>query len=773
MQAMQDVLEWGLGHRLSELTAGRLGFTAPVDSSVIIAGVALLSSVVWLLYWRTRAAPTGRLKILLVSLKTAALALLFLCLLMPTLTTSRQVAQERYLGIIVDNSSSMTIKDSDNGRSRGEVATALLMGRNGLLARLQAHFQTRLFRFDTGTLPISGMSDLTFTGSRTHLAQGLQQVAETLRGLPLSALLLLTDGADNSSADPVREARLLKSLGIPVYALGIGRQVLENDRAITQVSAARTVMQDAIFDVDITVQDRGRRERDFELRIEQEGNLVASKVVKVEERGASERYTLQLTPDRDGVLVYTAYIAETGDDLIPENNRHTFVVDTQKRRADVLYIEGHPRNEYKFIRRAVAGDQSLRLATYLQTGPHKFLRQGIDAPQELANGYPREKADLYRYEAIIFGDIPSQFFTAEQLAVTRDFVSERGGGFLMIGGATAFDEGFIASPIAEMLPVGLLRQDQLPLTLRNAPGKDDQPGRATFALRLTPAGERMAMLRMAREDEVNRQWWGKMPTLQGINATARAKPGATVLAIHPTLRYAGHPLPLIAQQRFGRGRTMVITTASTWRWQMLLPHDDLSHERFWRQILRHLTAAAPPPITLTLEHSAYSRGDEARLRVSVADATYSPLNDATVWLKITDPSGSVRDIQLEWSITEAGIYNGAFEVQREGVYSLQVASTSSTGAWTEVSTHFWTGPPHFEYLDAAMDADLLQRVADASGGAFYTPATASQLLNDLQRLRQTVSLEHAQPIWDMPLVLALLIGCFAVEWTLRRRKGLS
>ncbi len=350
--------------------------------------------------------------------------------------------------------------------------------------------------------------------------------------------MLITDGGDNSREEPVRAARILKSLDVPLP--GVGQRIIEKDREIVQVSTSRTVTAGSIFDVNITVQDQGYNQRDVELIIEQGDKVVGKKEVKAPESGTSGRYTLQLTPDREGLLVYTVRIPEEPDDRIPENNRRTFLVNNLKKQADILYIEGHPRNEYKFIRRAVTGDQTLRLATYLQTGPRKFLRQGIDSPQELANGYPRKKEDLYRYEAILLGDIPKNFFTADQLAMTRDFVSERGGGFLMIGGATDFDEGFMTSPIAEIA----VTRDQLPPSAR----PQWRHPRVEFALRLT-GREQSAMLRM-RLRMTNRHV-GKMPDVQGINVDGRAKPGRSC-SVHSAL--PGPCLSVIAHTVSGVAR---------------------------------------------------------------------------------------------------------------------------------------------------------------------------------------------------------------------------
>jgi uncharacterized membrane protein len=399
------------------------------------------------------------------------------------------------------------------------------------------------------------------------------------------------------------------------------------------------------------------------------------------------------------------------------------------------------------------------------------LRQGIESPQELADGYPREKEDLYRFSAVIFGDVSKEFFSADQLAMTREFVSERGGGLLMLGGTTALDESYTDTPIADILPVTLLPAAQQPPQLRGDNGR--QPAGQKFTLRLTPEGEQAALLRLGISDEINRQLWEKMPQLEGISVTGPAKPGATVLAEHSTLSFRGRPLPVIAYQRYGRGRTMVITTATTWRWQMLLPHDDLSHERFWRQVLRWLAAAAPSQVELSLDQDAYAAGEQVRVRLSVADRTYAPVNDASVWLKVTGPDGDIRDIPLQWAIEEDGIYTGTFTAGSEGIHQIEAAATLSSGEVSLAATGFLVAESNAEYIDAGADIGLLQKIAVGSGGKFYADTDVNQLVDDLKRRQKTVTVENQQDIWDIPLVLLTLFTLLTVEWWVRRRRGLS
>ena len=764
---MSNFFQFLLGHPPAGWVGGRLSFGIPVHFAVMIGGLAALIGVVWILYRKTTIAAGGRLKVFLIALRSSVLAALLLCLLQPMLITSMPVPQQTDVAVLVDNSHSMTIRDMEGGLSRGETAVDLLYGENGLMDRLQDDFQLHAFRIGAGSHPLSGPKDLTFTDTGTSLAEGLKQVTQTLKGLPLSGLILISDGGDNSRQDPIREAQILKALDIPVFTVGIGQSAILKDREITRVTAAKTVMEESIFDVNVTVRNRGYAEREFDILIEEGDRVVASKKVQTGKSHAAKRYTLELTAEDEGPRVYVVRIPEEEDETILQNNRRAFLVNKERKKSDVLYIEGHPRNEYKFIRRAVEGDETLRLVTYLKTGPQKFLRQGIGSPQELANGFPEKKEDLYKYAAIVFGDIPKSFFNAVQLAMTREFVSERGGGFLMLGGITAFEEGFFDSPIADVLPVTLLDPAQLPSQLR------ERAGGEKFSLRLTAEGEHTAMLRLGLAGPMNRQRWQKMPRLQGINVTGRVKPGATVLAVHPTLSLRNEPLPVIAYERYGRGRSMVIATASTWRWQMLLPHEDMSHERFWRQVLRWLAAAAPSPLELSFDKHSYGAGEQVNVRVRVSDSAYAPVNDATVWLKLTDSTTTIQDVPLEWAIDDEGIYTGAFNVHTDGIHKIEVAATSPSGEVQEASTHFLVVEPIVEFIDAGLDAALLKTMADISGGTFYMDNNTDRLAKDLKRLQKMVAVDVERDIWNLPIVLFLLFGLFALEWLIRRRKGMS
>ncbi len=779
---MTGILDFLTGDKLVALAEGNFSFGIPVDFPLLIVGTILVLVLAWTLYYRTTVEVSSALKILLVGLRSGILIILLLCLLQPVSIVSRVIPQESYIAVLLDNSRSMNIRDMEGQQSRAAMMTNHIFGGNGLLSKLEEQFRVRVFAFDADARRIDTAEDLSFAGSKTVFSQSLDDGMESLKGLPVSGVILISDGGDNSAGDPLRTASAFKSAQIPVFTLGVGVERLPKDLEIVRIHASETVMEGSIFDVNLLLRNQGYDDREIELQVEEGNRVVLSEKIKLENSGRVTRHTLQLNAEREGILVYTVRIPPQEDEIVSENNQRMFLVSNTRRQSDILYVEGHPRHEYKFIRRAIQGDKALRLVTYLQTGPHKFLRQGIKSPEELEKGFPGSREELFEYEAVIFGDVSRAFFSEEQLEITKEFVSKRGGGFLMLGGSTGFEENFMNTPIAEILPVIQIRQQSLPENLRgervSGDALDDRPTGDKYNLRLTAQGEDSPMMRLGLEAEQNRQLWEKMPQLQGINVTRRAKSGATVLAVHPNLRFEDTPLPLIVHERYGRGRTMAIMTASTWRWQMLQPYEDLSHERFWRQVLRWLTVDSPPRIRMILDRESYSPGERVEIQIQVSDKTYTLLDDATVWLKIGKPDGTVEDMRLQWNIEQEGVYRGSFEVLQEGAYHLEASATTSSPQneetiLTKRPLSFLVVTSDLEFSNPGMNAALLEKIAETSGGQYFKWQDRNKLLEAIHHARKTHTVEMEEDLWDMPLVLILLFIFFTIEWISRRRKGLS
>ena len=759
---------------LTALEEGTFSFAYGISPWLFGVFVLLIIAGVWLTYFKTTRPLTPGWKTFFVTTRSSVLVLILFCLLRPVITTMQAAPQETYLGVLIDDSQSMSIADLPGGQSR-QAAIGETFFEDGIIDELSEFFQIRTFRFDGQTQRINGMEGLSEEGTASSVDQALRYVDDQLNGLRLGGLVLVTDGADNGDSDPINAAQDFGNRRIPIFTVGVGQEDIPQDIGIVDVTAAKTVLEGSVFNVQVDVNHQGFEGQEVGLSIRDGEEIVATEVVTLGAEGVARRFDLELTPERPELIVYDLQIELQSGEIIEQNNSYSFLVDnTEKPPLDVLYIEGHPRNEYKFIRRAVQGDDSIRLATYLQTGPEKYYRQGIESPTELAEGFPASKEDLYAYEAIVLGDIEESFFNDDQLQMIDEFVAERGGGFLMSG---MVDEEFIDTPIADILPVTIVEENFLPGHLRGGIRRGDHPTAELFYPRLTNNGEFSPLLRLSGEDSLNENFWRQLPELQGVYVTGRIKPGATVLLEHPVLQYQNQPLPIVAQQRYGSGRSVSVTTASTWRWQMMMHSEDQSHETIWRQLLRWLAVSAPERITIEFDREFYNVGDEVNVTALVLNDQYEPDNDATLWMQTTDPLDQVSDVPMEWNIEEDGVYRANFTVEEEGVFSLLVDVASAAGDAavdaSEKRTAFVVTPSLREYTNAEMDAVLLGRIADASGGSYFNLSDVNGLPESVEFTPNAYSREVQIDLWDQPWLLALLILLLCIDWISRRMKGLS
>lgn len=760
-------------YALEAIREGRFSFAYGPHPLLTLLLFALIPLVVWLLYRRTTRPISPGWKGLLVGLRSLVLVLLLLMLMRPVISTWQVNPQETYLAVLVDDSESMQIGDLANGESRLNAVQSALYGDAGVLAPLAERYQVRTFGFDKTLRRISNESELTAAGNLSNLDLALNQVIEQLGGLPLSGVVLISDGADNSGSDVLARARDLAARQIPVFTVGVGQAQIPRDVGITEVSAASTILDNSIFDVQVNLVQQGYAGRAVRLSVLDGESEVLSQTVTLGADGASRRYELELTPERREPILYELQVEPLDQELVLQNNRYQFLVDNSERPPlNVLYVDGHPRNEFKFIRRAVEGDNSLRLASYLQTGPGRFYRQGINTPLELNTGFPTRAEDLYQYQAVVIGDIARDFLTNEQLVLLQDFVAERGGGLLVSG---AMDDAFLDTALTDVLPLTAVRSTSLPAYLQGGVRRGPHATGELFSPRLTPAGEFSPLLRLSSDDGENRRLWTEMPQLQGVYVTGRPKPGATVLMEHPLLQYDNQAIPVLATQRYGSGRSMSIATASTWRWQMLMPAVDDSHQRVWRQMLRWLSQEALERVTVDFDKPFYNSGDMVDVSVLVRDAAYEADNNASLWLQRSDPDGTVEDIPMEWDINEDGVYRSRFVAGEEGVYRalVDVSGADSTLIDNEKQVAFVVTPSLREFNDAGRDDALLARISENSGGRYYDLENINQLVADIERTPGAFSREVQEDLWDRPFLLALLIALMCADWMARRYRGLS
>ncbi len=478
-----------------------------------------------------------------------------------------------------------------------------------------------------------------------------------------------------------------------------------------------------------------------------------------------------------GARTLTFRIPVQPDEQVTENNVQQAVVRVRNTRERILYVEGEPRSEMRFIRAAVQADSNLQLVVLQRTAENKFLRIAVDTSTELADGFPTTRAELYRYRAVILGSMEASFFTHDQLAMLADFVNVRGGGLLLLGGRRAFSEGgYAGTPLADAMPVAVC--------VRAA--TDSVTFLADLAVGLTPSGMTSAVTQVKQDAEKSAERWRSLPAVTSVNRIRGVKPGAITLIAGAKPRagratdhgaaLASYEQPVLVYQRYGRGLSVALPIQDSWTWQMdaSIPVGDPTFATFWRQMLRWLTSDVPGRVMATTTPDQVNPRSPVEVRAEVVDSGFVKVNDADVVAHVTAPSGGVRDVPLEWAVDRDGEYRAAFTPDEPGMYVVRVeASSRGTGVATSDSAFVRVAELNTEFIDAEMRAPLLKRIATETGGRFYTPATVGTLADDIAMSKRGVTVVNEMDLWDMPINLIVLLGLMSTEWAYRKARGLA
>lgn len=713
---------------------------------VLGAAVAALAAVLGWQVWRNSALGARRAAVWL--LETAFAALVLLLLWHPAISIASLKPQENIVAVLVDDSRSMGIRE--DGKTRIEQALATLNG--GLISDLEQKFQVRIYRFGADLERLDDTDSLKGTQPASHLAASLRQMAAEASSLPIGAAIVLSDGAENSGGIGLETISQLKRRRLPVHTIGYGREHPARDVEIQDAVLPERALANSNVIAMVTLRQYGYDRQKTRLVARDGGKTLASKEITLKEGGVDQTETLMIEAGAPGARGIEITVEFLPDEENVRNNKLTRVVNVSGQKPRILYVEGEPRWEMKFIRRALEEDTALRLVSILRTTENKIYRQGIDHPSELEKGFPSKAEELFAFHGLIFGSVDANYFTPGQQELIRDFVDRRGGGVLFLGGRAALSEGgYMRPPFSDLLPVTL-------------PDRKGTFHRDPAVLELTPMGRESVILRLAENPEANVERWKRMPPLADYQEVGEPKPGAVTLAVH-----GRHPL--LVTENYGRGRTAVFATGGSWRWRMLQDHKDRTHEIFWRQFLRWLVAGTPGTVTSSTPKPVLYDEGALTLAAEVRDKSFQSVSDARVEARIIGPGGATATVELTPNPQEQGSYSAAWSADTPGSYLAEIIATRGGEELGRDVVTFSREDSVAENFHTGQNRELLTRLSAETGGRYYRPDQTEKLAEEIQYSEAGIAVRETRDLWDMPAVFLLALMLRSAEWLLRRKWG--
>ena len=761
---MEQIFNFLFKYRPSLFSKSQFGFGASASWLLAIAVLLGLGILAYFLYVRFNVQLPTKARVSLIFLRTTLMALIVFLIMRPIIVVPAVLPQSSYVLVLMDDSSSMKLKN-EGEETRLDALKGLMGAESKFYKTLADNFKVRTYQFSQ-TASRADASQLTGEGQQTNLTAAIEQAMRDAAGLPVSSVVVMSDGASNSENDAANNLSNtltnLKARNLPVFTVGIGQEKIEGDVEVVRATAPRRVIAGASVTAEVLLKSSDPAQKNVELVLTEDSHPLRTQPV-VLQGGATSVTRVTFTPLAPGIHRY-AFTAKPSDgEPILENNAQELIIEVEDAHPKILYIEGEPRWEYGKIRSAFVEEKNMTLISVLRSADGKFYRQGVESGEDLITGFPKTEEELFKYDAIVIGSIEATFFSFDQLRAIEQFVSRRGGTVLLLGGSKSLTAGgYGNTPVADLLPVYM-----------NGVTSDESQ---TFVAQLSARGREHTAVRLADTVEANVKAWEQMPAVTLPEVVTEVKPGATIL-LEAKNKTTNKVVPLLVEERYGRGRTLSLLASDTWRWRLMLDSQNKSFEKFWLSLSRYLVESVRHTVEAAPERLSYGSKEAVKLKVEVGDEKYLHVAGAQVTARVTTPSGNTLEVPLK-AASEEGFegYATTLVGEEDGLYKVEVTAKrgdKSAAVLGTAKASFLVGPLNREAYDAAQNRELLRRIAGDTGGNYYALSQSDNLLEDIKHLESNNSVKVTYDLWDMPINFLLAVALAAAEWFIRKRRGLA
>ncbi|MFW6170428.1 MAG: glutamine amidotransferase [Planctomycetota bacterium] len=752
---------------LHELFPG-LSELFPGFASLVLMALAVVVVVLTTLFYRQAyaALSSWQWKVLY-GLRLLAIGIVLLLLLRPVLSFQQEVQRPKTVVFAVDNSASMGISDTAQEGTRWEQACDQVQQ---LWPELHDIYDLRLVAFSDRSQHLESPSKLggvQAEGSATSLSRGLLSAERSASGKSTEAVVLFSDGIQNTAGSPVAIAR---RLGTRVITIGTGDprhdRSMRRDIRVTDVDCPDRMAVENKTRVTGFVEARGMPGRLIRVQLLEDEKPVSERELVLDDIEGAQEVVFEFVPKEKGLHTYTVKVPHLADEKIPRNNTRSTSALVQDARIRVLYLEGTLRSEYgALVGRFLSKDPNIEFCALVQTRPNQFVRRTNIDGLEL-DRIPDDSDTLESFDVILVGDLSAAYLPEARARMIHDRVND-GAGFMMIGGYHSLGPGgYTGTRIEQLLPVRLGGEEVGQAT-------DPFQPQLTGGGRTHPIFANIAEFFAAADDNALK---ADLPPLDGCVKVAAARPGASVLLVHPELAVAESSMVVMAVQRVGEGRTAVFTADTTRKWHQALRMRDQKTPflRFWGQTIRWLagrneTMAAEAGIVATTDKSYYTPEAEVTVSATVRGEDGAAAAQADVTATIEGPGVSAAPLSLAAKAGPAGHYAAAFRPSRPGRYTISVTARVGDRDLAADELEIDVGRPSLEFDRLDLDQATLVNIANETGGQYMHVSLADRLATLLkeryerQRVRREVSLAWPPVMW------VLFVATVTCEWLLRRR----
>jgi hypothetical protein len=785
----------------SESVNQELTFSGAPPLWVVVLVIApLLILFVAAIYRREGESASPRAKLLLGVLRFSAVALLLLVIFQPVSENKVFAVNRSTVGVLIDESLSMDRAEEYSpelaeqlARAAGVTAEEVRTLPRGELVRrvvkragvdligdLGKKVDPRLYAFASTVRPITSIDEVmrgTEDPARGASAVGdaLLAALSELRHKTLSALVVVTDGQSNQGKEPQEVATLAQADGIPIHTVAVGNPSEPRNVAILAVNAPDAAMVEETVPVEVSLAARGFESEPAEIVVtDKQGNQeLARQGFTLSERGGQQTETLFFKPGREGDYRLEIKIPPKPGEQFTDDNVRVIALRVQPEVIKVLYVEGRPRWQYRYLKDILLRAPNIKAQCLLTSATSDFIQEATTGVPSLTR-FPPTRKDLFQYDVIVLGDVaPDEIDSFQTRSTTEDLLKEfkefveLGGGFVMIAGQLHAPRDYRDTPIADILPVEIGDPDEERTNVQDHGVFRPHLPDWELPHRIVTLETNLPLNRKLLEDEeygLPGMWW--------YFPVRRAKPGAEVILVHPKNRNRFGEHILMAATRVPAGRTLFVGVDETWRWRM--PYADRYTERFWRAAVRDVAIAklrsSDKRFDLRTDKERYNLGEPIEVSVRVFDEDFRPSREPQQVVHLQRVDRAVEELIAHKQ--DEGTYQRTLRADAPGTWRLWLEDANQAGKKLSQRT-LEVQVPMLEFVNPALDRPRLEGVAQASGGRCVGLHELPALLAGLSGESRRVPVRtERKDLWDRAWVLLTVVGLLGAEWALRKKFNL-
>ncbi|MBX7166467.1 MAG: hypothetical protein K1X74_08955 [Pirellulales bacterium] len=743
------------------------------------------------------------------ALRVLALAGIVAIYLRPQWRSEHFQPQNSRVLMLVDNSLSMQLDDTEPGATAGGMTRAqrvieTFSGGDWLDKLCNVH-DVLVFRFGQTTervatlakrLPVDAAKPaakdpapvpdwanlLAPAGAETRLGAALREVIDDQRGGPVSGVVLLTDGGQNAGPDTRAAVAAAQEAKLPIHAVGLGTDQLPANVRVADLLAPVRAQPGDRFTVTGFIQAQGLAGQTVVVDLFSRAAGEAAGGERLEESrevtlGVDSEMTpvrFELTPAETGRRTLALRIKAPTADRVPTDNAQEADVEIVDRNLRILLLASGPTREYQFVRNLLQRDKYTTVDVLLQSGQAGISQ---DANEILAE-FPTTRDEMFAYDGIVAFDVRWTELSAAQIELLETWVADQAGGLVLIAGPVHMShwvQDQQLAPLRALFPVEL---DQ-----RIVLGDEERYGSTTpWPLEWMREGLEAEFLWLADNPSESAARWESFPGVYGYYAVRGAKPAATVYARFgdPQVAAGGEAPIYMAGQFYGAGRVFYLGSGEMWRLRSV---DEALFETFYTKLVRNVTQGrllrGSSRGTLLVERDRYFVGQSVAVRAQLSNEQHEPLTLPTVTLQIVRPDGGSQTLTLAADASRAGNFAGQFSVRQEGIYRLEIPGDDEANP--SISRRIQVRVPDLEREDPRRNDSLLAALARDTGGQYYVGLNdalgldgKAPLVDQLRdRTRTRVITDKAIPLWNNFWMMGFVVGSLGLEWLVRRLSRLA